>query len=230
MKKAIICNKRREDWEKLCTVVGSFSDIQVTSDFREIEDFTHFGIAFIAIEFGFENMDSIGFAKAIQSVNPACRIIFISESGYYNENLYDVNHVFLLQRPLRKESICHALEVASNNMAAPGSAVFRFNFNGTSHVIPMDSIAYFEKDLRKIIIHTCNGKTSSFYGKYEDIESRLDKRFLRCHNGIIVNMDYVVKYYSTALILNYNNTEIEMPVSRAYRNDVKTAIYNYLHS
>lgn len=228
MIKVYVCDKQKETCESIRKVIETSTNISVISGIRSIEDFLYIDIAFISVDCEINNMNGIAFAHAVQSVNPDCKIVFISDSLYYNEDLYDVNHVFLLQRPFREESVTHAIDIAVNRTSELSPSVFRFSFNGLSHIIPFDMIAYFEKSLRKIIIHTTDGKTSSFYGKHEDIEGTLDKRFLRCHNGIIVNMDYVVKYYTTALIVKCGSDEIEIPVSRTYSRNVKETINKYI--
>lgn len=58
--------------------------------------------------------------------------------------------------------------------------------------VNFNDIIFFETSstIHKIILHCCN-RQIEFYGKMKEIEEKLDKRFCRCHNSFIVNMDKV---------------------------------------
>lgn len=57
--------------------------------------------------------------------------------------------------------------------------------------IDMDDILYFEKDLRKVNVHTTDG-IYSYYGSFKDLHGILDYRFCRCHYSIIVNLSKII--------------------------------------
>lgn len=72
---------------------------------------------------------------------------------------------------------------------------------GTSyHSIPVEDIIYAENNGRKIILHTVEG-ILEFYGKMNDLEEELDKRFFRCHRGYLVSLSYVSGYDSGNIYL-----------------------------
>jgi len=60
------------------------------------------------------------------------------------------------------------------------------------YVLPLESIIYMEKNLRKICLYTENGQTVEFYGRFEDVLPLLDSRFMFCHRSYIINMDAIV--------------------------------------
>lgn len=73
--------------------------------------------------------------------------------------------------------------------------------------IKMDDILYFEKDLRRIHVHTTEG-IYSFYGSFENLEKMIDYRFCRCHYSVVVNLSKIdsLERYSLRLESGENLT------------------------
>ncbi|MDD2483871.1 MAG: LytTR family DNA-binding domain-containing protein [Eubacteriales bacterium] len=88
---------------------------------------------------------------------------------------------------------------------------------GTTKV-RMEDIVYFEKELRKIHLHT-EEDVLSFYGSFRSLDERLDERFCRCHYSFVVNLEKVkaVSRYR----LNLDNGEILTVSQRFYPNTRK---------
>ena len=59
------------------------------------------------------------------------------------------------------------------------------------YVVKFKDVVYFEKDLRKIIIHMKTGNIE-FYGRFTELKPHLDERFLYCHRSYIINMDEII--------------------------------------
>lgn len=59
------------------------------------------------------------------------------------------------------------------------------------HRVDFCHIEYIESRNKYITIHCTCGITHMQRGKLSDVEKRLDRRFLRCHQSYIVNMDEV---------------------------------------
>lgn len=59
------------------------------------------------------------------------------------------------------------------------------------YVIEFENVVFFEKELRKIIIHTKAGNIE-FYGSFTELIQHLDDRFLFCHRSYIINMDEII--------------------------------------
>lgn len=57
--------------------------------------------------------------------------------------------------------------------------------------IAFSDILYIMSDKRKVIIYQPKGKTDSLYCKLDEIEHRLDDRFIRCHQSFLINVQYI---------------------------------------
>ena len=62
------------------------------------------------------------------------------------------------------------------------------------YALPVSSILYFEKEQRKVRIHTQLESigTIEAYSRFDDILRFLDERFMFCHRSYIFNMDKIV--------------------------------------
>ena len=57
--------------------------------------------------------------------------------------------------------------------------------------IAYSDILYVMSDKRKVIIYQPNGKTDSLYCKLDEMEEKLDDRFIRCHQSYLINVQYI---------------------------------------
>jgi len=96
---------------------------------------------------------------------------------------------------------------------------------GTTRLYMRD-ILYFEKDLRRIHVHTAN-EVYSYYGSFKDLEILVDSRFCRCHYSLMVNLDKVksIKRY----VIHLENGEI-LTVSQRMYLSTKTCYLAFLNS
>lgn len=74
------------------------------------------------------------------------------------------------------------------------------------YALPLESIIYMEKDLRKIRVHT-RDENIEFYGKFTDIVCMLDERFMFCHRSYLINMDEIVVMTANEIYVS-NNVKI----------------------
>jgi DNA-binding LytR/AlgR family response regulator len=85
--------------------------------------------------------------------------------------------------------------------------------------VPISKVIYFETKAKKVYIRLRN-EEYGYYDTLEHLETELPENFLRCHRGVIVNMDYV-KRYSPSDKLLYLEYDMEIPVSRSYNAAVR---------
>ncbi|MGI6727633.1 MAG: LytR/AlgR family response regulator transcription factor [Anaerovoracaceae bacterium] len=71
--------------------------------------------------------------------------------------------------------------------------------------LKMCDILYFEKELRRIHVHTLQN-VYSFYGSFKYLETMIDERFCRCHYSFIVNLNKIDKMERHLLYLENGET------------------------
>lgn len=78
----------------------------------------------------------------------------------------------------------------------------------------LSDIEYIETVKRKVLFHLRNGNQEDGYFKMRDLEERLKKYyFVRCHNGIIVNVDCIESLHDLTTTL-YSGAKIYITRSR----------------
>ena len=173
-------------------------------------------IVFIAVRIG--SLSGVEIAGKMQESVPTVQIIFIAESGSYSPDVYEVDHIYLIEKePCNRTVLKRALRKALDRIGE-GDAFFECVVNRRRHYIPYHSILYFENIKRKITIHTdLPGELVSFYETMARLETILPDNFVRCHNSFIVNRERISSYGTTSVRIG--NKEIS--VSRKYKDLMK---------
>lgn len=71
---------------------------------------------------------------------------------------------------------------------------------GKLYAIPFEEIVCFEKNLRKIRMHTNRGSIE-YYGTFAELLPELDERFLCCHRSYVLNMDMILCFGRSEIIM-----------------------------
>lgn len=88
-------------------------------------------------------------------------------------------------------------------------------------------ILYIESSNSKCILHTTSGGAYTVYKTLNTIEKELsDRRFLRCHQSFLVNMDHIRQVGKQLLLSN----GIYVPIRQRGVKPVRQAYVDYLAS
>ncbi|MCI6652982.1 MAG: LytTR family transcriptional regulator DNA-binding domain-containing protein [Ruminococcus sp.] len=86
-------------------------------------------------------------------------------------------------------------------------------------LVPYSQILYFESRNKKIYLVTDN-QEYSFYDTLDNIQEKLNQKFIRCHRSFIISKSRIEKIvFSQNYILLENNYNV--PISRTYRSALK---------
>ncbi len=90
--------------------------------------------------------------------------------------------------------------------------------------VQYSSILYLEAS-NKMLCVRLNSVEYNIYGSLDKYERNLPESFVRCHRGYIVNSHYIskVRFSENYLLLN---GEIEIPLSRTYKQAIRGVINN----
>ena len=219
--------------EKICSVINaelSGLEFNITTYTNgtimtgDIEDSTIVpDIIFMDIELTDGN--GIEFCKRILTVNPACQVIFVSGFDKYYLDVYKVDHVYFIHKPVDNDDIYRALSRAIKHSKEERTKHFTFTSNSKVTVIQLNKIIYFEKYRRKIFLHTTDDMLYEFYGVLDDVMDELDdEHFVRCHNSYIVNLSKVTALTKEHFVMGNNL----IPISRNYSRETKDKFMEYI--
>lgn len=96
-----------------------------------------------------------------------------------------------------------------------------------SSVISFDEIVYCEIIGRKVYLHLTSLEVIDFYDKIENLQTKLDSRFYRCHRSYLINMKYLRGCKNGFAKMKGG---IEIPVSRLRSKEFSEVILQYMSS
>ena len=179
-------------------------------------------IVFLEVEL--EGETGIEAGKAVLDHQPDSQIIFLSAYDKYYQDVYDVDHIYFLKKPLEHDLLEQAIRRAEEKLERITRREFIVSNKQGVQKVPLDQILYFEKEKRKIHVQTTEG-VLTYYGKFEDMADQVDYRFLRCHNSYIVNITRVITMKNKKFVFENRR---EIPISKSYYAEIKSIFLDYL--
>lgn len=224
--------------KEIDTLHISQTDIFINPDalIFEIEK-TPYDIVFMDIRL--DRRSEIDISQKLLESNPFTHIIFISGYDDYYLDVYDVEHIYFLRKPISMEKLSFAVKRSKNKRSLQNRNMLTFNDRHGTVRIPMENIMFFEKNLRLIEIHLNSSYEFSntvyipefdeyeykFYGKFADLLPSLSAAFHQCHNSFIVNYNYVSEMTGSSFILNNKRV---IPISKKFSSDIRSSFFEYI--
>lgn len=168
--------------------------------------------------------DGIGIAECVLGYQKDSQIIFVSESDEYYLDVYSVDHVYFLKKPVENRLLAQALEKAGQKLDRLHVKCLVVKNKQGIYRIELSDIIYFENEKRKIHVHTADRKIS-FYGKFEELADGLGRGFCRCHNSYIINLTKVCELSGKKFLCENGKS---IPISKTYYVKVKDAFEHYV--
>lgn len=134
-------------------------------------------------------LDGMETARRLRDMGCRAAIVFLTSTPDFAIEGYEVDAAGYLLKPLEEDNLQQLLERLFKRdnpvMLAlrQGSRVF---------TLEPSAIIYVESNRNKLLIHTLED-TLTYYGRLDELAGRLPgRRFLRCHQSYLVNMDRVL--------------------------------------
>lgn len=229
----IVCDDNSTHRSYLKQVIEAYDtqhafDVEVFSDGVRLDkaiDTLPIDIAFL--DMSMSGAHSIYLGRRIREKYPKATIVLITSSDTFELGAYELKASHYLVKPVMAHKIHAILDGAGP--AEPVAVTpewFSIQTKKRSVRIHSEDIRYLEKDQRKVLVHT-PAETWDFYGTFKDVRSHLDmeRTFIQCHQGFIVNCARISVLETDGLRLN-DGTWI--PVSRRFRPAVENAFYGHV--
>lgn len=181
-----------------------------------IEKNDSYDIVYLDIEM--KNMDGITVARKIRDRDPYAILIFVSSYDSYYEQLFEVEPLRFLHKPIDPEKFEEYFRVAYKKLTSLEDRL-HFEFNKRLYQIPYRDIVYMESRRRVIHLFGKNGEEYRFYKKMKDLLEEIShtgNMFIRVHCSYVVNYYYIKSLSSTEVELL---TGEKLPVSGEYKNE-----------
>lgn len=141
-------------------------------------------------------------AKKIRQKDKNAIIIFITSHGELMQEAFEVFAFHFLVKPIDETKAKQVLLRAIETLQLKQS-VFQFTIRKKIHTLNLQQIEYFESFQRKMIIHTVDSETFTYYGTLKDVLDKIPTQlFAQVHSSYIVNMEQIKTVSGEEIILN----------------------------
>ncbi|MGO5073393.1 LytR/AlgR family response regulator transcription factor [Clostridium sporogenes] len=176
-----------------------------------------FDLIFLDIEMKRMNGVEVGRKIRQEMDDYLTKIVYISGKDSYDRQLFDVQPMHFLSKPISEEKIIADLNLA---MKLLQKQRFVFSYKKGYEVlrIPIKNIIYFESLNRKIKIVTTKGE-DMFYGTIDEIFLQVAKyKFIRIHRSYIINYIHVSRFKYDEVIMSSSSC---IPIGQSRRREVR---------
>ena len=164
----------------------------------DMEEGAYFDAAFLDIYME----DAMGneIAHKLRAMGYQGEIVFLTASPDFAIESYDVNAGGYLLKPPNYEKLKMVMDRITRNI---DPCTYHIRKRTTVTKVVYHEILYIESSNSKCILHTEYGGAYTVYKTLNTIEEELDdRRFLRCHQSFLVNMDHIKQVEKQFLLSN----------------------------
>ena len=136
---------------------------------NRIEDYSDESIDVVITDIEMPGMNGISMAKELKNLHPRIQFIFVTNYTEYIQEVFAVNPVYYILKPVDKNKLSEALEKATAELSELDKKCF--NVTGKNKIlrIRFNEIKYIESFSRKIIVHETRRNTELLM-KLDDFE------------------------------------------------------------
>lgn len=200
----------------------SFSNAQAL--LSHIEDYNENCMDIIITDIEMPGMNGVSMAKALKPLYPRLQFIFITNYTDYIQDVFSVDPVYYILKPVDPQKLLEALEMAVAEIDAGNRNAINITSKKKVLRIRYDEIKYVESYMRTILVHEIRRNTEILM-KLDDFQKQLPSFFIRTHKSYLVNMN---------MVRSISNNRIELfsgeivPVAKAKFPEIKKTILHYL--
>lgn len=157
----------------------------------------------IYLDIAMKHHDGLTTAKNIRKKDSNVIIIFISNYDCYLRQLFEVQPLAFLDKPVDTNDFNSKFRLAYNTIIQR-NYYFEFKYDKSYYKILFKDIIYFESQGHSIIIHLNNGRIQKLNSKLSTIEKEIENypvNFIRIHQSFYVNYDYIEIKKPTEVVL-----------------------------
>lgn len=231
MKRIAIVEDEKEHQEILANYIARYGresgeDFQI-SYYKDGIDFVDEYVSqyeIILLDIKMKFMDGMEAAKKIREKDRQVLIIFITNLAEYAIQGYDVAARGFVLKPVTYRAFSLQMEKVCKEINERKDIYVSILLQGGIRNISQKGIYYIESQGHYLNVHL-QDETVTFYSTLKEFEKKLDaKRFCRCNNGVIVNLQHVQKVENAIVYVN----STPLPISRAKKKAFMEALTEYI--
>ena len=183
----------------------------------------HINILFLDIQM--KGMDGMETARKLRADQFQGFLVFITVLKEMVFQSFEVQAYDYLVKPVDEKQFEKTMErlYASMQNASEDSLLVQKGYEG--RIIPKDEIVFCEIIDRKIYLNLASGEVVDYYERIENLETKLDNRFYRCHRSYLINLKHLKGYKNGTACMDNGK---EIPVSRLRSKEFSGVVLQYM--
>ncbi len=226
-----ICDDEKHMSDQIKGMVSDFfrdKNMEISvSQFANAEDLLRYGrkidILFLDIRIGETN--GIETARKLRDHKFKGFLIFITVLKEMVFQSFEVQAYDYLVKPVEKGQFKRTMERLFTAIQDADEANLLVQKGYESTIVPFDDIVFCEIIDRKVYLHLRSGDVIDYYDKMENLETKLDNRFFKCHRSFLINLKYLKSYRNGAALMEDGR---EVPVSRLRNREFSSVVLQYM--
>lgn len=182
-------------------------------------------IDILFLDIQMKEMDGMETARRMRKRKFKGFLIFITILKEMVFESFEVQAYDYLVKPIEKAYIEKMMERLFVSLQSSSETNLLVQKGYESRIVPFEDIVFCEIIDRKVYLHLESSEVVDFYDRIENLETKLDDRFFRCHRSFLINMKYLKGYKNGRA---YMNDGIEIPVSRLRSKEFSSVILQYM--
>lgn len=205
-------------WKNMDIVISQFSNGKELLKYDKTID-----ILFLDIQM--KDMDGMETARKLRSRKFKGVLIFITVLKEMVFQSFEVQAFDYLVKPIEASHFEKTMVRLLDSMKNASESSLLVQKGYESSIILFDEIVFCEIIDRKVYLHLASSEVIDFYERIENLETRLDSRFFRCHRSFLINLKYLKSYKNGTA---YMEGGTEIPVSRLRSKEFSNVILQYM--
>ena len=182
-------------------------------------------IDILFLDIQMNGMDGLETARKLRAGKFRGFLIFITVLKEMVFQSFEVQAYDYLVKPVDEKQFGKTMErlYASMQNTSEDSLLVQKGYEG--RIIREDEIVFCEVIDRKIYLNLVSGEVVDYYDRIENLETKLDSHFFRCHRSYLINLKHLKGYKNgTAYMDNHK----EIPVSRLRSREFSGVVLQYM--
>ena len=180
-------------------------------------------ICFLDIQM--KGMDGMETARRLRADKFQGFLIFITVLKEMVFSSFEVQAYDYLLKPVEEKQFEKTMERLLVSMRSAGEDSLFVQRGHEGRIIQKSEIVFCEIIDRKIYLNLASGEVLDYYERIENLETKLDGCFFRCHRSYLINLKHLKGYKNKTA---YMDNGREVPVSRLRSKEFSSVVLQYM--
>ena len=182
-------------------------------------------IDILFLDIQMKDMDGMETARKLRADKFRGFLVFITVLKEMVFQSFEVQAYDYLVKPVGDKQFEKTMErlYASMQNASEDSLLVQKGYEG--RIIREDEIVFCEIIDRKIYLNLASGEVVDYYERIENLETKLNNRFYRCHRSYLINLKHLKGYKNGTACMDNGK---EIPVSRLRSREFSGVVLQYM--